>query len=199
LPRGFAPADAIVVGSVGRLDPVKDPLALLSALRRALELDPGVAARLRVVLVGGVPPRERIDAQVGELGVATQCWIAGERADIRALMQAFEVFALCSLNEGISNTILEAMASGLPVVATRVGGNVELVQPDVTGTLCDGGDVAGLAAALLAYARDPALLERHGRAARAIVEKRCPLAGMIERYAGLYWNLLVSARARPQN
>ena len=97
---------------------------------------------------------------------------------------------MSSLGEGISNTILEAMASGLPVVATAVGGNPELVSPGKTGMLVPPADHERMAQALLAYARDPARMAREGQAARAEVEARFSLEAMVAGYLRVYDGLL---------
>ena len=94
---------------------------------------------MRLVIVGDGSTRAECLALLADAGVESLAWLPGERADVPDLMRTFDVFALPSLGEGISNTILEAMATGLPVVATRVGGNAELVEEGVTGTLVPAG------------------------------------------------------------
>jgi glycosyltransferase involved in cell wall biosynthesis len=101
-----------------------------------------------------------------------------------------DLFVLSSLNEGISNTILEAMASGLPVVATKVGGNDELVRDGETGLLVPAGDPAALAAALRRYLREPALREAHSRAARAHALADFSMEAMVRGYLDVYDGLL---------
>jgi glycosyltransferase involved in cell wall biosynthesis len=113
-------------------------------------------------------------------------WLPGERHDVPELMRAFDVFALPSLGEGISNTVLEAMASGLPVVATQVGGNPELVEEGKTGTLVPPGDARALAAAARAYAEDPARASAHGAAGRRQAEAKFSIASMVAAYLGVY-------------
>ena len=110
-------------------------------------------------------------------------------------MRSFDVFVLPSINEGISNTILEAMATGLPVVAGRVGGNPELVLDGVTGRLYDPADPSGLEQALLPYLTDPALRQAHGAAARARVVQNFSLDSMVQRYLALYDELLTPSPA----
>ena len=105
-------------------------------------------------------------------------------------MRAMDVFVLPSINEGISNTILEAMATALPVVAGRVGGNPELVADGLTGRLYDPTDPAALEQALLPYLTDPALRHAHGRAGRDRVVQNFSLDAMIARYQSLYDELL---------
>jgi glycosyltransferase involved in cell wall biosynthesis len=107
-------------------------------------------------------------------------------------MRAADVFVLPSLNEGISNTLLEAMASARPVIAARVGGNPELVEHDQTGMLYAGGDHDAFEAAIVAYAGDPVLRERHGAAGRARVLADFSIEAMVQRYADFYDELLAT-------
>jgi glycosyltransferase involved in cell wall biosynthesis len=100
------------------------------------------------------------------------------------------VFVLPSLNEGISNVILEAMASGLPVIATAVGGNGELVEHGITGTLVPPSDPRALAGAVRDYLQAPHRLMQHGIAARATAERRFSMESMLEGYMSMYESLL---------
>jgi glycosyltransferase involved in cell wall biosynthesis len=138
------------------MQPVKDPLNLVRAFLRLRELAPAERARLRLVLVGDGPLRAEAEALLAAAGARGQAWLAGARDDVPELLQGMDVFVLPSIAEGISNTILEAMACGLPVVATRVGGNAELVAAGETGQLVPASDPEALAQAMLAYAREPA-------------------------------------------
>lgn len=124
----FSEPGLFVVGTVGRMQTVKAQTLLARAFVRALALQPGLRARLRLVMVGEGPLRQEA-LEVLAAGDATHlAWLPGERSDVPEVMRALDCFVLPSLAEGISNTILEAMASGLPVLATRVGGNAELVE-----------------------------------------------------------------------
>jgi len=105
---------------------------------------------------------------------------------------------LPSLSEGISNTVLEAMASGLPVLATDVGGNPELVEAGVTGTLVPRNDAASMARAIRAYMDNPDLRRRHGFEARRTVERRFGMDVMVNAYMTVYDNVLASARHHVQ-
>lgn len=184
-----------VIGAVQRLDPVKDPLNLLRAFALLRQrLAPERAAGLRLVVVGDGPLRGELEAFVEREGLGQDCWLAGSRDDIPSWLAGFDVFALPSLAEGISNTILEAMAAGLPVVATDVGGNGELVEPGLTGALVPAADPEALAEALAAYIDDPARRVHHGQAGRRRVEARFSLHGMLERYHELYSRLLAARR-----
>jgi glycosyltransferase involved in cell wall biosynthesis len=109
-------------------------------------------------------------------------------------MRYFDLFVLPSLREGISNTILEAMASGLPVVATRVGGNPELVDEGTTGTLVPCQDPIAIAKAISAYLNDHSMLNDHGRNGRKRIEERFGLEPMINRYLAVYDDVLNGGR-----
>jgi len=185
-PPGFAADDAILIGSVGRLAHVKDFPTLIRAFDRLRELWPEGRSRLRLVIVGDGPTRTECERLIAELGLGEQIWLAGDRSDVPELMRAMDLFVLPSLGEGISNTILEAMACGLPVIATEVGGNPELVAPGKTGTLVPVADHEKMAQALLTYVRDPARMAQEGRAARAEIEARFSMEAMVAGYVRVY-------------
>jgi sugar transferase (PEP-CTERM/EpsH1 system associated) len=183
-----------VVGTVGRMQTVKAQTLLARAFVRALELQPTLGERLRLVMVGEGPLRAECQALLGAAGVGPLAWLPGERDDVPDVMRGLDCFVLPSLAEGISNTILEAMACGLPVLATAVGGNVELVDDGVTGALVAGADVDALAAGLVSIASDPARAAAMGLAARARVERHFSLRSMVGAYQGLYDKLLAERK-----
>lgn len=193
-PPGFAGKDDIVIGSVGRLAPVKDFPTLILAFHYLRKLWPEGYARLRLVIVGDGPMRPECERLIAELDLADRILLIGDRSDVWELMHAMDLFAMSSLGEGISNTILEAMASGLPVIATEVGGNPELVSPGKTGTLIPPADPEKMAQALLAYVSDPARMAQEGRAARAEIETRFSMDAMVRGYLGVYDAALDSLR-----
>ncbi|MDY0045850.1 MAG: TIGR03088 family PEP-CTERM/XrtA system glycosyltransferase [Thauera propionica] len=186
----FNDTDAIVVGTVGRLQAVKDQLNLVRALAVARERGGATGEKLRLAIAGDGPLRPAVEEEIRRHRLSDAVWLAGERRDVPEVMRGFDVFALPSKAEGISNTILEAMSSGLPVVATAVGGNAELVSESKTGALVPAEDPAAMADALLCYASDAALRHRHGQAGRLKVEQSFSLAGMVARYTDLYERLL---------
>ncbi len=193
-PRGFLSADSIVIGTVGRLEPVKDQLTLLHAFFRLRQIAPELWNQCRLVLLGDGPLRAKIDQILLQEDEQSrkQVWLAGTRNDVPEILRNMHIFVLPSLGEGISNTILEAMASGLPIVATRVGGNAELVQEDLTGRLVPADDPESMAAALRDYLVDPAQRQAHGQAGRKRVEKLFSLSGMVQRYQAVYEDLLTA-------
>lgn len=191
----FCGTDLFVVGTVGRMQPVKDQRSLARAFMRVVTRSEVARRRLRLVIVGDGPVRAEVQRELQEAGLADLAWLPGSRDDVAELMRAFDLFFLPSLSEGVSNTILEAMATGLPVVATRVGGNAELVQDEVTGALVEPRDVAALAAMIERYAGTPALAQEHGAAGRRRVEERFGIDAMVAAYDALYGRVLQSRRS----
>ena len=189
----FGAPDEVLIGTVGRLQAVKDQTNLVRAFAHLVGLRAPGTDSLRLVIAGDGPLRSEIEAEIRAAGVGDRVWLAGGRTDVPDVMRSLDIFALPSLAEGISNTLLEAMASGLPVVATAVGGNPELVQQGRTGTLIPKTDYVALADALAPYVSDIALRRRHGEAGRKRVEAEFSLDVMVDRYATLYRNLIDAA------
>jgi glycosyltransferase involved in cell wall biosynthesis len=179
------PAEVPVVGAVGRLVPVKDHVGLVEAT--ALLGRDGL--RPIVAIAGDGPLRADIETRAAALGVQGQVRLLGHRQDIDTVFTALDVFVLPSRSEGLSNTILEAMAAGLPVVATHVGGADEMVVDGATGLLVPPASPQALAAALRRLLLDPALRTTMGHAGRARVEKDFDLAETVRQYEGLYTDL----------
>lgn len=190
----FAAPQHWLVGTVGRMQGVKDQTLLARAFVRALELAPALRERLRLVMVGDGPLRAEAQALLEAGGAAALAWLPGERSDVADVMRGLNCFALPSLAEGISNTILESMASGLPVVATQVGGNAELVDQERSGLLVPAADVEAMAAALVRLATDPAQAAAMGAAGRQEVERRFSLQAMVGAYQALYDRRLAAVR-----
>ena len=173
---------ARLVGTVGRLTPIKDQAGLIRAfagLRRELPI-------AELVLVGDGPARASLLQCAQEHGVLAQVHFLGDRDDVRELLQGFDLFVLSSLSEAYSMALLEASAAALPIVATDVGGNREIVQAARTGTLVPVQDAAALGQAMLALLREPATMSAFGAAARRWVEVHGTLEAMAARYAALY-------------
>lgn len=186
-PADGRPASPFVIGSVGRLEAVKDYPSLAQAFARLARDRPG--AGLRLAIVGDGSQRAAVEQVLGGAGLLEHCWLPGFQDDVPAALRRFSLFVLPSLAEGISNTILEAMATGLPVVATAVGGNPELVVDGVTGRLVPPGQPERLAAALAEYADEPALAAAHGRAGRDRVVREFSIPVMAAKYRDLYRQL----------
>jgi sugar transferase (PEP-CTERM/EpsH1 system associated) len=172
----------VVTGTVGRLDPIKGQRGLIQAFAT-------VAARCRearLVVAGDGPCRGELEGTVAALGLGDRVQLLGARRDVPVVLAALDVFVLPSIGEGMSNTVLEAMASGLPVVATRVGGNPELVEPGVNGCLVPAGDERALAEAIAMYGDDAHLRTLHGKASRDRAAGRFELGRMCSSYENLY-------------
>jgi len=188
-PAGFLSEDAFVIGSVGRMAVVKDHVSLVQAFLMMLARDDPAQDRLRLMIIGDGPCRQSCLDLLRGAGMEHLAWLPGARDDVPQLMRAMDLFVLPSLAEGASNTILEAMASGLPVVATAVGGNPELVHAGWTGTLVPVGDPELLADAIGDYFRIPGLAERYGGRARRRVLSEFSLLAMADAYLAVYDNL----------
>ncbi|MGL6291517.1 MAG: glycosyltransferase [Silanimonas sp.] len=166
---------------VGRLVPEKNLPLLMDALSR-LSAD----QRPMLWLAGEGPERRRIEADIVRLGLTDGVRLLGERSDTRRLMQAADLLVLPSREEGLSNVLLEAMGSGLPVIATAVGGSPELIDDGVTGRLLPSDDAAGLASTIAALAADAGERRRLADAARAQAEARFTLGAMVDHTARIY-------------
>ncbi|MFM2085683.1 MAG: hypothetical protein RLZZ237_552 [Pseudomonadota bacterium] len=184
-PPGFMCNGAYVIGSVGRMAAVKDFDNLVRAFLLLLA-QPGARARLRLMLIGDGPSRQACLDLLQRSGAQELAWLPGARDDVAQLMRAMDLFVLPSLAEGSSNTILEAMASGLPVVATAVGGNAELVQSGWNGTLVPPRSPEMLADAMLDYYSMPELGPRQGARGRRRVLAEHSLLAMAGAYLAVY-------------
>jgi glycosyltransferase involved in cell wall biosynthesis len=181
---GFGEDDCLI-GCVASFTPVKRHDVLVDAFATLWARQP----RAYLLLVGDGPLRGAIEARISAAGIGTRVRLLGARADVEQFLPALDVFALASRTEGMSNAILEAQACGLPVVATDVGGNGELVADGATGLLVPAGDAAALAHALGLLAGDPARRAALGAAARARVERELSLDAMVAAYDALYREL----------
>jgi len=186
LPTDFRDQSLFLVGSVGRIQPIKDQETLLRAAAILIDEQPKHAELLRLVIVGDGPLLEHLKGLAQELGIDSLVYFSGALDNIPKALQALDIFVLPSLNEGISNTILEAMACGLPVIATAVGGNVELVEDGVNGCLFEPGDVPSLVKLLLSYINNSSQCEDHGQAALTHAHQYYSLPAMVAGYQAIY-------------
>lgn len=185
-----------LIGTVGRMQHVKDQLTLARAFIELLRLQPGLADKVRLVMVGDGPLRATCMQLLESAGVAQLAWLPGESDDVPQVMRGLDCFVLPSLAEGISNTILEAMACGLPVLATDVGGNAELVEAGSTGDIVPAADPAALAQVLLRWSNAPEAARAMGLAGRTRVEQQFSIDAMVQAYQNLYDRLLASSAVR---
>ncbi len=173
------------VVTVARFHPVKDHATLLRGF------GPIAAARpdVDLLLAGDGPLRSELEALGRKLGIDGRVRFLGVRSDVPELLGAADVFALTSVSEAASLTVLEAMASRLPVVVTAVGGNPEMVRDGIDGLLVRRGNAAGVGAALLRLLDEPATAAAMGAAGRARVEEHYQLGQTVENYWRLYRRL----------
>jgi len=176
----------IVIGTVGRMHGVKDQLTLVNAYIFACQQSGIFCENTCLFLIGDGPLREEAIDLLNGNHLAGQAWLPGERNDIAEILRSLDIFVLPSQAEGISNTILEAMATGLPVVATRVGGNTELVVEGETGCLVDKENVQEMAEAITTLAIDVAKREQYSMAAYQRAKDEFSIDGMVARYQHVY-------------
>jgi glycosyltransferase involved in cell wall biosynthesis len=174
-----------VLLQVARLDYLKDHATAVRTMARVVNQMP----HARLVLVGDGPERPAIEAQVRELNLADKVRLLGTRADVARLLHAADSFLLTSTSEGIPLTVIEAMAVGLPVVATDVGGLREVVDDGATGFLAPAKDDAALAGHILRLAADADLRRRMGLAGRERAKQNFDEPRMAEDYGRLYREL----------
>ena len=184
------PEDVPVIGIVARLDPVKDHATLL----RAAKVLKGRGRTFRLVIVGGGDRRGLLESLAGELGVAPLVHFAGQLAHRPNPHALFDVSVLCSTAEGFPNSVVEAMAAGRPVVATRVGGIPDAVDHDRTGLLVPPGDAEALANALDALLTDERRRQALGAAGRDAARERFGERAVIKTLEDAYQQLANRAR-----
>ena len=185
--------DAIVLMAVGSLKPIKGIDVLLRAVAPTMIREP----RARLVLVGDGPDRALLEALAKELRIGDRVSFLGIRADVDALLRAADALVLASRTEALPTVVLEAMATELPVIATRVGGVPEMVEPDRSGLVVPAEDVDALRSAIERALTDESLRRMLGRRGRAIVESRFRVETMCESRTALFEELLArSVRAQ---
>ena len=175
----------ILVGTVGRLDPVKNFDIFIRSAEMVLKEFPQV----KFLLVGDGPIRKDLELLVSELGLSRHVIFLGERNDVAELLNVMDIFVLPSKSEGLSNTILEAMSVGLPVIATNVGGNPELVIDGETGVLIQPWDASVLAAAIINLLRDNEKRKKMGDAGFIKAKGEFSIEKMVKSYEELYLSL----------
>lgn len=181
-----------VVGVVAKLSPVKGHDHFLEAaafVSRAY-------GNVRFLVVGDGPERTRLERTAGELGISDKVHFLGVRDDVPAVLKLMDVLVLSSLSEGSPNVVLEGMASGVPIVGTRVGGVPELVEDGVSGLLVDPGDAPGMSNAVLALLTDPDRARAMGEKGRTRATEDYDINRVIVRIEDVFSDLLKRARGR---
>jgi sugar transferase (PEP-CTERM/EpsH1 system associated) len=193
-PAGFLNDNTTLVGTVGRLAEVKNQHSLVHAFSMLMSDEPSLRDRLRLALIGDGPLYNELQQLSERLGIKDLVWMPGDRRDVPELLRMLDIFALPSLAEGISNTVLEAMASGLPVVATRTGGTPELITDGENGLLVPVSDHKALASALRWMLDNPDATKAMGGAGRAIVLQKFNWDRTVEQYLSVYEEALGAGR-----
>jgi sugar transferase (PEP-CTERM/EpsH1 system associated) len=185
-PAGFMQDGAFVIGSAGRMDDGAGHVTLVEAFLRLIASPHPAHARLRLLIVGDGPARHECQLLLNRAGAAARAWLPGARPDLAQLMRAMDLFVLPTVQDDRAHTILKAMASGLPVVASTVGAHGELVHAGFTGILVPPLSAELLAAAIADYCRIPEMAARHGARARSQVIARHSMPAMARDYLAVY-------------
>ena len=183
------PPSIPVIGTIGRLDPVKNYTTLIEAFARVRAQMPSAV----LVFIGEGPERDTIERMVTAHSLTGSVRLTGHRDDVRRLLPAFDLYVNSSISEGISVTILEAMAAAVPVLATRVGGTPEIIAAGVNGLLVEARAPAAMAGAMTTALSSPSLRAAIGDAGRACVRTRFTLDRMIGEYEQAYADALSAA------
>lgn len=178
---GLSPTDCIL-GTVSRLDSIKNQALMISALARVIPENPNA----RLLLVGDGPEREALEAQIEQLGLQGKVVISGYVQDVPNYLNLVDVFLLTSFSEGTSMALLEAMSMKKPVIATKVGGNIELLEHESSGLLIDSDDEAALASSYVQLLSNPELRARLGQAASESFQRKFHVSMMSSAYEELY-------------
>ena len=188
---GIAPGH-LAIGSVGLLAERKGYEYLIRALAALLPDVPSI----RLVLIGGGEQEQYLRTLADELGLTPYVHFLGWRGDVPDLLSVLDLYVQPSLTEGLPHTVVEAAASGLPIVATRVGGIPEVIQDGISGVLVDPRDATGLASGITRLLADPATRQALGSAARLWCLEHFSADAMARRYEALYLSLLCQTPAR---
>ncbi len=175
-----------MMGTVGRLAAVKDQLTLIKAVEQLIQQYPALKNSVKLILVGDGELYDDLNQSIIAADLQDNVELLGARNDVAAILQTFDVFVLPSLAEGIPLTILEAMATALPVITTNVGGNPELITENSNGFLIEPKDIDVLVRQLKYYYDFPERIKQHGLQGRKIVEERFSVEAMTKQYLQLY-------------
>ena len=184
----------LIVGFVGRLAPEKGLRILIQAAEGILRAQPDV----KLVLVGEGPEREELQTLVSQSGLEKSVIFLGQRSDLPDVYASFDIFVLPSLIEAMPMTVLEAMAAGKPIIASRVGGVPKMISDQESGILVEPGDVSDLKAALTQLLQRPETARQFGKRASEVVQARFSSDSMARRYLSVYQKVL-SADGSPVN
>ena len=182
----------VCIGSVGRLVPVKNYPLLLEAISRISK-----ERSIKLILVGDGPERGRLTDMAEKLGIRHLVEFAGHRDDVHSLLRTFDIFVLPSLSEGMSNTLLEAMAAEVAVLASDVGGNIEIIEPECSGLVFRSGDVDHAVSQLSRLVENTSMRLSLARSGRRRVYEDFSVESMLNRYEALYGRVWKEVRHEP--
>lgn len=185
--------DTAVVGTVARFIPQKDPFTFVRTAQQLLQQMP----QLRFIWCGEGPQQAQTEQLAADLGVAHAFHFLGFRPDVGQIMNAFDLFMLTSVFEGLPYTLLEVMALGLPVVATQVVGSQDVVLDGQTGYLRPVGDATALAQAAGQLLSSPEQRQRFGQNGRALVQQQYDVRQMVQAVENLYQSLYNANQSKP--
>lgn len=188
------PPTGLLIGMVARLVPIKNHLGMLYALARLK----AIGVQVNLALAGDGPLQDELQQAACDLKISERVHLLGEVGPVEKFLNALNLFVLNSHAEGMSNTILEAMACGLPVVATAVGANPSLVANEQTGYLIPADNVDALSNAIAGFAKDDALEKAMGSAGRTRIEQHFGMDKMVQDYSSLYEKLITNGHPNNQ-
>tara|TARA_B100000446_G_scaffold140269_1_gene132806 strand:- start:421 stop:1611 length:1191 start_codon:yes stop_codon:yes gene_type:complete len=179
-----------VIGTVGRLAAIKDQRVLISAFAKVVKMQGGESEGLCLVIVGDGPMRRELEDHANTLGISSAVRFCGDRDDVPNLLNLMDIFVLPSIAEGVSNTLLEAMATALPVIVTAVGGAPDIIVDGENGFLVEVGDSETIAKTLITCVADQDGAKEIGFNGRRTVERYYSWQVAIESYSGVYRELM---------
>jgi glycosyltransferase involved in cell wall biosynthesis len=183
--KKFASKEDIVIGTVGRLDPVKNQKVLIELFQELAIIAPELAKKLKIAIIGDGPLYEELKSTIIKCQLEQVIWLPGARYNIVELISSFDVFILPSIAEGIPMTVLEAMAIGKPVIASNVGGLPEIII-NSTGVLVSPDNKEALTQSVLNLLKSKTKMEVMGRNARQHIKNNFSIENMINHYQQLY-------------
>ncbi len=175
----------VIFCTAGRLEPVKNQSLLIKAFAKISVANPDA----RLVIVGDGPLRQDLEQEAEDCAVQDKVFFLGRRSDVNEILKEIDVYILPSFSEGMSNTILEAMSSGKPVIATNVGGNPELVLPDKTGFLIPSDNIDSLVRAMQSFIDHPELIHKFGDSGRKRTIKYFSIHAFVKNYEDMYFRI----------
>jgi sugar transferase (PEP-CTERM/EpsH1 system associated) len=184
----------VFIGTVGRMHGVKDQMTLVKAFITLMQKHTELSDQINLILIGDGPLKQEATELLEKHQLLQNVWLPGARRDIAEIMRSFDIFVLPSQAEGISNTILEAMATGLPVIATEVGGNTELIKAGETGLLVPPSNPELLAKAILALVINKQKRLELGKNAHQSILDNFTIQVMVNNYTAVYDSVLVKGK-----